>query len=84
MSSREGLLHVTQTMCAFGCRVDVANVEGDTAMHLAARAGHLEIVRYYSREILDVYKTVLKIVAVIHCEFPVLCKQGRIHDISRS
>ena len=44
-ASKEGLLPVVQTMCAFGCRTDIINKEGATVLHLAARAGHTEIVR---------------------------------------
>ncbi len=45
MASREGLLSVAQSLCAFGCSVDQANGEGQLPLHLAARAGHTEVVR---------------------------------------
>ncbi len=43
---REGLLATAQTLCAFGCAVDVANSGGGNfPVHLASRGGHIEIVR---------------------------------------
>ncbi len=45
LASREGLLSVAQSLCAFGCTVDQPNGEGHLPLHLAARAGHLEVAR---------------------------------------
>ena len=43
VACREGLLSVAQSLCAFGCAVDVANGEGQFPLHLAAKAGHTEV-----------------------------------------
>ena len=45
MACREGLLNIAQSLCAFGCAVDVSNVDGQFPLHLAAQNGHTEIVR---------------------------------------
>lgn len=45
MAAREGLLDVTQTLCAFGCSLDLPNGQGLYPLHLAARNGHIEIIR---------------------------------------
>jgi death-associated protein kinase len=45
VASREGLLGLAQSLCAFGCAVDVSNVDGLYPLHLAARNGHKELVR---------------------------------------
>ena len=41
---REGILGLAQTLCAFGCNVDLANEEGMLALHLAAKHGHTEVI----------------------------------------
>lgn len=43
--AREGLLALAQTLCAFGCSVDVSNKAGLYPLHLAAKHGHTELVR---------------------------------------
>ena len=45
IAAREGLLGLAQSLCAFGCAVDVSNVDGLYPLHLAARNGHKELVR---------------------------------------
>ena len=45
LAAREGLLGIAQSLCAFGCAVDIANGEGLFPLHLAAKNGHTEIVR---------------------------------------
>lgn len=36
---------IAQSLCAFGCSVDLPNTEGQYPLHLAAKNGHMEIVR---------------------------------------
>lgn len=45
-AARQGLLAAIQTLCAFGCNVDVANKQGLSPLHLSALHGHIEVVRY--------------------------------------
>ena len=45
LATREGLLVIAQSLCAFGCSVDLPNTEGQYPLHLAAKNGHMEIVR---------------------------------------
>ncbi|XP_021346107.1 death-associated protein kinase 1-like isoform X2 [Mizuhopecten yessoensis] len=44
-AAREGLSAVVQTMCAFGCQVDIVSQDGFTPLHLSGKNGHIEIVR---------------------------------------
>lgn len=44
-AAREGLTAVVQTMCAFGCQVDIISQDGFTPLHLSCKHGHTEIVR---------------------------------------
>ena len=48
VAAREGLLGLAQSLCAFGCAVDVSNSDGLYPLHLAARNGHKELVRFVS------------------------------------
>ena len=45
LASREGLLAVSQSLCAFGCSVELFNNEGQQPIHLAAKNGHTEVGR---------------------------------------
>jgi ankyrin repeat protein len=45
VAAYEGLLSVAQTLCAYGCKVNIANEAGLMPLHVAARRGHTEIVR---------------------------------------
>merc|ERR1712036_175674 len=45
LAAREGLLGLAQSLCAFGCAVDIPNKEGHYPLHLAASNGHTELVR---------------------------------------
>ena len=38
-------MNIAQSLCAFGCDVDLPNGEGQFPLHLAAKFGHTEIVR---------------------------------------
>ena len=40
------LLPVIEALTSFGCQVNITNKVDATALHLAARYGHTEIVRY--------------------------------------
>ena len=42
----QGLLGLAQSLCAFGCVVDVSNGSGHHPLHLAAANGHTEVARY--------------------------------------
>lgn len=42
---QEELLPVIQTMCAFGCKVNIHNKEGLTPLNLASKLGNVEAVR---------------------------------------
>lgn len=48
VAAYEGLLSVAQTLCAYGCKVNIANEAGLMPLHVAARRGHTEVVRYVS------------------------------------
>ena len=45
LAAAAGLLSLAQTLCAYGCAVDVMNKEGLYPIHLAAKHGHTEVVR---------------------------------------
>lgn len=45
IAARDGLLAVTQALCTLGCSVEVPNAKGLYPLHLAARNGHIHIVR---------------------------------------
>ena len=45
LAAREGLLGLAQSLCAFGCVVDVTASDGVYPIHLAAKNGHTEVVR---------------------------------------
>ena len=39
------MLGLAQTLCAFGCNVDMVDTEGMQPLHLAAKYGHTEVAR---------------------------------------
>lgn len=45
LAAAAGLLTLAQTLCAYGCAVDVMNKDGVYPIHLAAKNGHTEVVR---------------------------------------
>ncbi|KAK3098350.1 hypothetical protein FSP39_018671 [Pinctada imbricata] len=40
-----GLITVVQTMCAYGCNVDLPNIDSNTPLHISSKNGNIEIVR---------------------------------------
>ena len=46
LAAFSGHLHIVQVLFAHGANVEVANMQGDTALMLAARKGHWKIVKY--------------------------------------
>jgi len=53
LAAREGLLGLSQSLCAFGCVVDVTNKDGHYPLHLAAKNGHKVIVKYFGIRIIN-------------------------------
>ena len=46
LAARRGpLVSVARMLCMSGARLDAQDVQGDTALHVAARAGHFQMVK---------------------------------------